>query len=242
MNRLEFIQASIAIVGISQMKSKKSISNDPHLLIGKGNPRLVGKNYALLPEVHKAFQQMSASALKQGIKIKVVSSYRSFEKQKNIWNNKFIRFTTKGMNDKAAINKIIEYSTLPGTSRHHWGTDIDIIDAGPPEEGDVLLPHKFHNNGPYNNLREWMETHSKDYGFHLPYNRDENRTGFKYEPWHYSYAPRSIPMLNQYLNLDHRKLILSSDLYGAEVIDHEFLESYIKTHVMGIEPSLLKFI
>ena len=87
-----------------------------------------------------------------------------------------------------------------------------------------------------------METNSKDYGFHLPYNRDKHRTGFKYEPWHYSYAPKSIPMLNQYLNIDHEKLILSSDLNGAEIIDHEFLESYIKTHVIGIEPSLLKFI
>ena len=65
MNRLEFIKASIAIVGISQMQPKKSMSTNPHLLIGKGNPRLVGKNYALLPEVHNAFQQMYASALKQ---------------------------------------------------------------------------------------------------------------------------------------------------------------------------------
>ena len=47
------------------------------------------------------------------------------------------------MDDDAAIDKIIEYSTLPGTSRHHWGTDIDIIDAEPPEEGDVLLPKNF---------------------------------------------------------------------------------------------------
>ena len=56
MNRLEFINASIAIVGISQIQLKKSMSTDPYLLIGKGNPRLVGKNYALLPEVDKAFQ------------------------------------------------------------------------------------------------------------------------------------------------------------------------------------------
>ena len=239
MNRLEIIKAGFAIVGLSQLQPDKSMNTDPHLLIGKGNPRLVGKNYALLPEVDKAFQDMSASAQKQGITIKVVSSYRSFEKQKNIWNNKFLRFKSQGMDDEAAIDKIIEYSTLPGTSRHHWGTDIDIIDAGPPEEGDVLLPQKFHDNGPYNTLREWMETHAKGYGFHLPYNRDENRTGFKYEPWHYSYAPKSIPMLNQYLELDHRELILSSDLNGADGLDQEFLESYIKTHVMGIEPSLL---
>ena len=143
------------------------------------------------------------------------------------------------MTDEQAIEKIIEYSTIPGTSRHHWGTDLDIIDAEPPEEGDVLLPHKFHDNGPYNTLREWMETHAKDYGFFLPYNRDENRSGFKYEPWHYSFAPKSIPMLRQYLELDHAQLMLTADLNGAECLSQEFLNSYIKSHVMGIDPSLL---
>ena len=229
MNRLEFINTGLAVMGLSQHQLEKIMINDPYLLIGKGSPNLVGKNYALIPQADKAFRAMSAAALEQCINIKVVSSYRSFEKQKNIWNNKFLRFKSQGMDDQAAIDKIIEYSTLPGTSRHHWGTDIDIIDAGPPEKGDVLLPQKFHDNGPYNALREWMETHAKGYGFLLPYNRDENRTGFKYEPWHYSYAPKSIPMLNQYLELDHRELILSSDLNGAAGLDQEFLESYIKT-------------
>ena len=47
------------------------------------------------------------------------------------------------MDDEAAIDKIIEYSTLPGTSRHHWGTDIDIIDAGPPEVVMFCFPKNF---------------------------------------------------------------------------------------------------
>jgi hypothetical protein len=239
MNRLEFIHAGLAIMGLSQLQSDKFMNTDPHLLIGKGNPNLVGKDYALLPEADKAFQAMTAAAQKQGITIKVVSSYRSFERQKNIWNRKFSRFKSQGMRDGAAIRKIIEYSTLPGTSRHHWGTDIDIIDASPPQEGDVLLTQKFHDNGPYNTLRVWMENYAQNYGFLLPYSRDENRSGFKYEPWHYSYAPKSIPMLKQYLELDHRELIFSVDLKGGDSLDLRFLKSYIKSHVMGIDPSLL---
>ena len=239
MNRLEFINTGLSIVGLSFLQPRKNMNTDPHLLIGKGSPKLVGKNYALLPEADRAFQEMSAAAQKQGITIKVVSSYRSFERQKSIWNRKFLRFKSQGLKDGEAIAKIIEYSTLPGTSRHHWGTDLDIIDAEPPEEGDVLLPHKFHDNGPYNTLREWMETHAQDYGFFLPYNRDENRSGFKYEPWHYSFAPKSIPMLRQYLELDHAQLILTADLNGAECLGQEFLNSYIKSHVMGVDPSLL---
>ncbi len=239
MHRLEFINTGLAILGLSFYQQGKNMNTNSQLLIGKGNPKLVGKNYALLPEADKAFQKMSSAAQKQGLKIKVVSSYRSFERQKSIWNRKFLHFKSKGLTDNQSIEKIIEYSTLPGTSRHHWGTDIDIIDAEPPEEGDVLLPHKFHDNGPYNTLREWMETHAQDYGFFLPYNRDKNRSGFKYEPWHYSFAPKSIPMLRQYLELDHAQLILTADLNGAECLGKEFLNSYIKSHVMGIDHSFL---
>lgn len=239
MNRLEFFHTGLAILGMSLFETDNSMKTDPKLLIGKGSPKLVGKNYALLAEADKAFQEMSAAAQKQGIVIKMVSSYRSFEKQKSIWNRKFSMFKSHGMSDLDAVAKIIEYSTLPGTSRHHWGTDIDIIDAGPAEEGDFLLAQKFHGNGPYNTLREWMEIHAQDYDFQLPYTKNENRSGFKYEPWHYSYAPISIPMLRQYLDLDHKELIFTTDLMGGAVLDHGFLESYIKSHVLGINPSLL---
>lgn len=84
-----------------------------------------------------------------------------------------------------------------------------------------------------------MEIYAQDYGFLLPYTKDENRSGFKYEPWHYSYAPKSIPMLRQYIKLDQEGLIFSTDLKGGSGLDQEFLTSYIKSHVMGINPSLL---
>jgi hypothetical protein len=239
MNRLEFINTGLALVGLSHYQSDISMNIDPYLLIGKGSPKLVGKNHVLLPKVDESFRKMYTAAQKQGIIIKVVSSYRSFDRQKSIWNRKFTNFKSQGMTDEKAIAKIIEYSTLPGTSRHHWGTEIDIIDAGPPEEGDVLLPHKFHDQGPYNTLREWMESHAQDYGFFLPYTQDENRTGFKYEPWHYSYAPLSRPMLKSYLELDLSKWILSEDLKGSDLLGGVFLEHYVQSHVKGIDPSLL---
>ena len=59
-----------------------------------------------------------------------------------------MKFKNQGMPDKAAIRKIIECSTLPGTSRHHWGTDIDLIDAAHPQEGDVLVTEKFMTMAP----------------------------------------------------------------------------------------------
>ena len=86
-----------------------------------------GKKYRLQPEVAEACEKMKAAAQEDGIEMEVVSSFRSYAAQKKIWNRKFKRFTAEGMPTKRAIKKIIEYSTLPGTSRHHWGTDIDLI-------------------------------------------------------------------------------------------------------------------
>ena len=212
---------------------------DPLLLIGQGSPLLQGDGYALAPDAHLAFQEMSAAAEKQGIKIIIVSSYRSFERQKQIWNKHFSSYKKRGISDEQAILKIIEYSTIPGTSRHHWGTEIDIIDAKPKMEGDVLLTHKFHDQGPYNELRLWMESNANMYEFYLPYTHDEKRSGFKYEPWHYSFAPLSRRMLKQYLTLDLPKMITTAGLGGSDLFDKNYLKNYTDSHVLGIDPILL---
>ena len=73
----------------------------------------------------------ATAAAKKGIEMKVVSAYRSYNRQENLeYGIKHLR--RKGLNPKCH-KKIITYSTLPGTSRHHWGTDIDIIDNAIPK-------------------------------------------------------------------------------------------------------------
>lgn len=239
MKRSEFILTGMSIMGITAFKSLNMRTHDPELLIGKGTPELVGKDYALLSEVAKAYEQMAAAAKKEGIIIKVVSSYRSYDHQKAIWNRKFAHYKAQGMEDGQIISKILEYSTLPGTSRHHWGTEVDIIDAIPPAEGDVLLPQKFHDKGPYTALREWLEIHANKFGFFLPYTQNKDRSGFKYEPWHYSFAPISIPFLKSYLKIDLNASIIDSDIGGKALLDQDFLRKYTQSHVMGIDKSLL---
>ena len=137
------------------------------------------------------------------------------------------------------INKIIEYSTIPGTSRHHWGTEIDLIDANPLAEGDVLLTEKFHDGGPYEKLRLWMDKNAQDFGFIRPYTMDKKRSGFYYEPWHYSFSEISKPMLKSYLKLDIFELLKDDSLLGSEMLDWQLLNKYLKSHVLGIDPSLL---
>ena len=142
------------------------------------------------------------------------------------------------LSDEQLLDYILHWSALPGASRHHWGTDVDIIDGSIPRQGDVLITEKFHGDGPYAALRVWMEENASQFGFLRPYSMDSERKGFKYEPWHYSYAPLAIPMLKAYLNLDLNLLLVPEDLEGREYITPLFIKKYIDQNILGISSSL----
>ena len=233
-----FTYLFIALTSLTFLNQTRFKKED---LLGQDKLNFYDESTRLRPEAGKAFVAMREAALEEGIEIEIVSAYRSYERQKFIWNRKFYSNAKKGISPKENINKIIEYSTLPGTSRHHWGTDIDIIDGKKPKEGDLLLEEKFHENGPYVRLREWMEKNANRFGFYLPYTDSPKREGFNYEPWHYSFAPLSIPMLEEYLKLDLINLLTPNDLSGKSCIDEKFLESYINENVLGINPKLKDF-
>lgn len=208
-------------------------------LIGKGNPKLTkNKFYSLRPEVAQQFELMKNAALKDGILLKVVSSTRNFDHQNRIWNRKYVRFRESGLTHNQTINKIIEYSTIPGTSRHHWGTDVDLIDGNIKTVGDVLDPSKFATDGPFCDLRAWLEENANTFGFYIVYTANKSRKGFNYEPWHYSYKPLSKAYLNAFQKLDITKILKENKLKGSQYFTSKFIEKYIKYNVNDINPIL----
>jgi LAS superfamily LD-carboxypeptidase LdcB len=208
-------------------------------LIGKGNPTMYGEGFSMRKEAYDAFVKMRGAAAKEGIAIHVVSSYRNYAHQNRIWERKYKRFTKQGLSPINAIKKIITYSTIPGTSRHHWGTDIDIIDKNSTYSGDVLVPKKFHGDGPFCKLREWLEKNANTYGFYITYTDVNGRKGFNYEPWHYSYAPLSIPMLKEYRKLNIKEMLQTEKLMGSEYFTEAFVNAYIDENILDINPELL---
>jgi LAS superfamily LD-carboxypeptidase LdcB len=208
-------------------------------LMGKSDIQLYGKDINLRKEAHDAFVEMKKAAYSDGIDLKIVSSYRNFQRQERIFERKFITYTDEGMEPLAAIDKIIEYSTIPGTSRHHWGTDIDIVDGYRKVDGDVLVPEKFGAGGPYEDFKKWMDENSETYDYHLVYTDEPKRRGFKYEPWHYSYAPLSIPMLEAFRGKNIVQLLQKETFYGAEHFTIGFLKNYIQNNILDINRDLL---
>lgn len=212
---------------------------DLEIIIGKSQSNLVGDSIRLEVNTYKAFKKMEAAAKRDGIYLKIVSAYRGFERQKLIWNNKYEKFTNDfSLEPEKAISEIIRFSTVPGTSRHHWGTDIDIIDGNFPDEENVLVSEKFEKDGLFYKVKNWLDNNSENFGFYLTYTNDKNRKGFEFEPWHYSYKPVSIKYYRALIKTDLKKIIKSLDINGSDYFDESFIDTYIAENIMDINPDL----
>ena len=239
MNRRNFLFASFGLASTPLWAN--AFPKNPYtteMLLGMGELPMYKETIPLAKKAGKAFEKMQKAAKKEGVVLEIVSGYRSYDRQKAIWNRKYKANKAQGLSPEQNIKKIIEYSTLPGTSRHHWGTDVDIIDGSKPKVGDVLVAEKFHNKGPYTELKKWMDQNAKKFGFYLPYTKNLNRKGFYYEPWHYSYAPLSISLLKSYTSLDLNKVLITEGLEGSAHLNSEFISTYYKENILGTAAEL----
>tara|TARA_B100000123_G_scaffold127537_1_gene94049 strand:+ start:476 stop:1135 length:660 start_codon:yes stop_codon:yes gene_type:complete len=209
------------------------------ILTGMDNSKIVGDTIQLERETYNAFIKMKDAAEKDGIKIKIVSGFRDFYRQQTIWNNKYKKFTEEFLLDgPSAIQEIIRFSTIPGTSRHHWGTEIDVIDENFKNEKNLLIAKKYEEGGIFNSLKKWMDKNSEKFGFYIVYDDNDKRPGFEYEPWHYTYKPVSDSYQTEFLKLDLRSIISKTKLAGKEFINEEFIKKYIDENIMGISSHL----
>ncbi|UMB54951.1 M15 family metallopeptidase [Lutibacter sp. A64] len=208
-------------------------------LMGRGDLVLEGTSYKLQKETLQAFKEMKKAALKEGIDIKIVSGYRSFNRQKNIWNRKYNLYISQGLAPDKALQKIIEYSTIPGTSRHHWGTDFDIIDGSVKAPKSLLIESNYEKNGVYAKLKKWMDTHAESFGFYLVYTNISSRKGFKYEPWHYTYKPLSDQMLLEFRKINLIEFYKNIELNGSQYLTKEFLSKYTSENILDINIDLI---
>ncbi len=148
------------------------------------------KAMELQPEVIEAFGKMRTAAAGAGIALTIISGRRNYEQQKVIWVNKWNKLQSRGIHGVDAVEHILRYSSMPGSSRHHWGTDIDI---------NSLEPAYFTTAKGAKELA-WLRANAHNYGFAEVYSpRTTGRsTGYQPEPWHWSYMPLASSYLTQY--------------------------------------------
>jgi len=236
MNKINLLCILILLLANNLMHTQEI---NTEILIGMDDSRIVSDTILLEKETYSAFIKMKDAAEKDGIIIKLVSGFRDFYRQQLIWNNKYKKFTNEfSLDGPTAIKEIIRFSTIPGTSRHHWGTEIDVIDKNFENEKDLLISKKYENGGIFNSLKRWMDENSKSFGFYIVYDDDSNRPGFEYEPWHYTYKPVSDLYQREFLKLDLKSIISKTKVEGKEFINDEFIKKYIDENIMGISSHL----
>lgn len=183
---------------------------DPLQLTGRASSHVVeieSPRCTLHHDVVQPFLAMRRAAALAGIDLVPVSSFRDFTRQAAIWNAKYRGERTllardgspldfAGVERSALVDTILWWSALPGASRHHWGSDLDVIDAAavPPDYRVQLVPQEFAPDGVFARLEEWLARRMAEFGFFRPYATD--RGGVQPEPWHLSYAPVSVPALD----------------------------------------------
>lgn len=149
------------------------------------------------------WRRLVADARAAGFELAIVSGYRDYARQLAIWNAKAggeravldthgAPLCIDGLEPWQLVQAILRWSALPGASRHHWGTDIDIYDrAAVPDHYTVqLTPDEVADDGPFGPLHRWLDERidaGHSHGFFRPYDRD--RGGVAPERWHLSYAP-----------------------------------------------------
>ncbi|MFN0047534.1 MAG: M15 family metallopeptidase [Cytophagales bacterium] len=208
-------------------------------ILGLVEPILCGEQFCLRNEAMEAYLEMAYEAQKSGIKLWCPSAYRDFTYQKNIWNAKYKAMAKLGMKQHHIVNEILQYSSLPGTSRHHWGTDIDIVDALGYQIENPLNFLNFNTLGEFQYLKYWLDNHAKSFGFVEVYTNDSTRTGFKYEPWHFSYAPISKPILKQLLAIDFTQIEALKQCKGYGLFDSTFYSKIKTEYLLGINKELI---
>ncbi|ALF60092.1 M15 family metallopeptidase [Psychrobacter urativorans] len=154
--------------------------------------------------VHTSLMNMIFAAKNDGISLNLVSAFRSYSHQKRIWENKW---GNSADNDTGKAKSILRYSSFPGTSRHHWGTDVDF--------NSVSL--SFWNTAQGKKIHNWLTKNGPQFGFCQIYAAGRGR-GYSDEPWHWTHAYTASQYYNQLSNPQVLNIALSQDIKGAAAV------------------------
>lgn len=247
---LAYLLSFVCLLLATTVSATEQIAIDPNLIVS--NKFLMGqfsaskrddfvrihKKYAsrsgmyLQKLPYDAFKAMHADAKRSGITLKILSASRSFYHQKSIWEAKWNGKRRVGSirNIKRSIKnptrralKILEYSSMPGSSRHHWGTDIDLN----------AFNNRYFETGKGKQVYAWLLENAPRYGFCQPYTpRNSFRpTGYNEEKWHWSFKPLASSYTQQAENR------LSDSIFkGFKGAKTAARIGIIDRYVLGIHP------
>ncbi|WP_340154732.1 M15 family metallopeptidase [uncultured Winogradskyella sp.] len=191
----------------------------------KVNSEHSAKTLYLNKAVYTAFLEMHKAAKIDSIDLIILSGTRNFNEQKAIWERKWKRYSNLEPIDRA--KKILEYSSMPSSSRHHWGTDLDLNS----------LTNSYFSTGKGKGIYDWLNKNANTYGFYQVYTNKENgRTGYNLEKWHWSY----LPLASDYLEF-YNSNITTKDINGFEGAEMAKDLNIIEDYVNGVSKNAKEY-
>jgi LAS superfamily LD-carboxypeptidase LdcB len=201
-------------------------------------------------EVVGPFRSLRAAAAERGFDLAILSGFRGFARQLSIWNRKATGELPVLNSDARPLDiarltptelvfAILRWSALPGASRHHWGTDMDVYDlAATPAGYEVdLVPAEVDAGGMFAPLHEWLDTRiavGSAFGFARPY--DSDRGGIAPERWHLSYTPVATAYARMLTPDVLRSTLQNADLRLQDVVLAN-LDVIVERFVKNVNPA-----
>lgn len=182
-------------------------------------------------DVYSPLLHLQKEAASAGFELGVASGFRSFDRQQRIWDDKAngrrAVLSDQGLPldiDKLAkeqlLHAILRWSALPGTSRHHWGTDFDVFDKSALSANACLqlTLEETQECGPFYEFHQWLSDYLEQSNcvFFRPYTRPKG--GVAPEPWHLSYAPLSSEMQKQFNLHQFSEFIADSNIALKDLV------------------------
>lgn len=181
----------------------------PEALTGRTRAHILQRDdprFAAHPRAADAFDDLRAAAARAGFDLRPFSSFRDLRTQAKIWARKWTgarpiydrqgrEIDGRSLSLEARIWAILGWSAAPGASRHHWGTEIDVVEGRAVDAGwrVELLPSETAPGGVFAELHAWLDGAIAEHGFFRPYDEDPARDGMNPEPWHLSFAEIAVP-------------------------------------------------
>lgn len=144
------------------------------------SPVLLRNDQVVDARCYPDLQRMMDACRAAGLQPLICSSYRTHAQQQALYDDKVARLCAQGYDAAAAAERAAREVALPGTSEHHTGLAVDIVDFNYQHLDDRQEQTP---------VQQWLLQHCWEYGFILRYPPDKSHiTGIIYEPWHYRWV------------------------------------------------------
>lgn len=152
-------------------------------------------NLSLRPEAYEALKKLAEAALKDGVKLTVSSTYRSYEYQKNLFD---YWVSVDGLEEAE------RESARPGTSQHQLGLALDFA---PVDDAFDKTP-----------AGKWVYENASKYGWSLSFPQGyEHVTGYRWECWHFRYIGKpAVDFQKKWFSNIQQFMIEFLDLWKSE--------------------------